>query len=123
MTRLFLAVLLLMTALALVPSEAAAQPKKKAEFEAWVKQTRDLPAEQRAQAVIVKLVEHNPGFTAPRADVKLSMGKVTELSLANEYIVDIEPIRALPDLRKFTCAGGIAGIEGLDSCGHLQQPG
>src|SRR5262245_45686018 len=94
--------------LVLSPGPAAAQTNKNDDFATWLKKTKTLPAEDRAVAVIAKLVERNPGLTP--ADVKhvIADGELVELTFPTRYVSDISPLRAATELRKIH-AGGDSG--------------
>src|SRR5262249_41832818 len=78
---------------------AAAQPKKKDDLDAWVKQVKGLPAEERLQATLAKLAERNPGFTAKEVHPTVEGGDVTVFHTNSLYLEDLVPFRALPELR------------------------
>jgi formylglycine-generating enzyme required for sulfatase activity/serine/threonine protein kinase/Leucine-rich repeat (LRR) protein len=82
-------------------------------FQAWVKATQALPAEQQIEAISKKLMELNPGFDGkmmglwPSQTPKIEGGVVTEIRIGTEMITDISPVRALVGLKGLTCGGGL----------------
>jgi Leucine-rich repeat (LRR) protein len=80
-------------------------------FQAWVKATQALPAEQQIEAVSKKLIELNPDFDgvltgmSGKGSPKVEGGVVTELGLAAEQVTDLSPVRALPGLKTLNCSG------------------
>src|SRR5688500_13658850 len=103
---------------------ADAQPKKKDDLEPWLKQTKTLPAEERIKAALEKLAERNPGFPVEAATFKVIDGKVDELAVPGDYIADLSPLRALPELRKLNAGareGGKGKIKDLVPLKDLRQ--
>ncbi|HEX4130053.1 MAG TPA: protein kinase [Pirellulales bacterium] len=87
-------------------------------FEAWVKATQALPAEQQLEAVSKKLMELNPGFDGKLgSDVagqgttnpsvtgqpKIEKGGVIEVALLSDTISDISPVRGFAGLKRLVC--------------------
>ncbi|HEX4132873.1 MAG TPA: protein kinase [Pirellulales bacterium] len=82
------------------------------EFEAWVKATQALPAEQQVEAVAKKLMELNPGFDGKVTGVdengmpKIEKGVVTQFRFIVTDVTDISPVRAMAGLKVLRCVGG-----------------
>jgi Leucine-rich repeat (LRR) protein len=74
----------------------------------WVKRVASMPAEAQVQAVIDRLQELNPGFDRQTTH-KVEDDVVTGLEFAADQVSDISPVRALTQLREFTCAGSAPG--------------
>jgi hypothetical protein len=97
------------------PAKAAAtqpnQPWNTPAFQAWVKATQALPAEQQIEAVSKKLIELNPGFDGKvtgadgKGTPKIDQGVVTEIGILNNRVTDISPVRAFVELNVLRCAG------------------
>jgi serine/threonine protein kinase/Leucine-rich repeat (LRR) protein len=78
------------------------------EFEAWVKRTAALPAEEQVQAVSDKLKALNPGFGGP-VTPRIDQGAVVRLKFPADPITDLSPIRALPALQRLSCPASAPG--------------
>ncbi len=98
------------------------QPWNTPAFQAWVKATQALPAEQQVEAVSKKLMELNPGFDGKlmayaggqTAKPKIKNGVVTELALRSKELADLSPLRALVGLRMLrTNCGSIVDLSPL----------
>ena len=91
------------------------QPWNTPAFQAWMKATQVLPAEQQIEAVSKKLMELNPGFdgkvtaTDGNGAPKMVNGVVTELRFSTDNVTDISPVRALTGLKYFGCPGTTGG--------------
>jgi serine/threonine protein kinase/Leucine-rich repeat (LRR) protein len=87
-------------------------------FQAWIKATQALPAEQQIEAVRKKLMELNPGFDGKvfdgsgKSTPKIENGVVTELNFSANDVTDISPVRALMGLKTLGC-NGTGGAKGL----------
>jgi Leucine-rich repeat (LRR) protein len=87
-------------------------------FQAWLKATQALPADQQLEAVSKKLMELNPGFDGklmgyrgPAGDAgseapKVEKGVVTYMGLITDQVSDVSPLRALRGLQGLNCSGG-----------------
>jgi serine/threonine protein kinase len=73
-------------------------------LEAWAREVAALPADRQPDAVAAKLRELNPGFDGT-VQHKVEDGAVTELRLVVDNVTDLEPLRALPALKRLTVAG------------------
>ncbi len=80
-------------------------------FQAWVKATQALPAEQQIEAITKKLMELNPGFDGKVAGAdgngtpKIENGVVTEICIVTDNVTDVSPVRALAGLKVLNCRG------------------
>jgi serine/threonine-protein kinase len=80
-------------------------------FQAWVKATQALSAEQQIEAVSKKLVELNPGFDGKLAgyDIKgspkIENGVVSELGFTSNDVMDISPVTVFVGLKSLNCSG------------------
>jgi Leucine-rich repeat (LRR) protein len=91
-------------------------PWNSPEFQAWMKATQALPAEQQIKAVSKKLMESNPGFDGKLTNIhesgppNVEKGVVTELRFHSLHVTDISPLRAFSKLNALLCyPGGNAG--------------
>jgi Leucine-rich repeat (LRR) protein len=84
--------------------EAGGPPSNPGEEE-WVKEVEALPLEQRARAVVRRLMDLNPGFSASDASWELEEERLNALSVRAARVADISPLRALKGLRKLTLDG------------------
>jgi len=75
-----------------------------AAFLEWIEDTKKLPAEKQVEAVAQKLVELNPGFDG-KVKHTIEKGTVHDLAFNTDNVADLEPLRALPQLRRLFCAG------------------
>jgi serine/threonine protein kinase/Leucine-rich repeat (LRR) protein len=73
-------------------------------FQRWMKTVAALPAEKQVEAVVKKLQELNPGFDGQQTH-QIEAGVLTELKLLSNSITDISPVKALSNLRSFSCEG------------------
>jgi len=84
-------------------------------FQAWVKATQALPAEQQIEAVSKKLVELNPGFDGKltgwdqKRTPTIEQGAVIKMGLITDHVTDISPVRALVGLKVLKCDGSAVG--------------
>ena len=82
-------------------------------FQAWIKATQALPAEQRIEAVSKKLMELNPGFDgkvrgwAGHDTPRIENGVVTGLGISTQNVTDISPVRTLSALTGLRFDSGI----------------
>jgi serine/threonine protein kinase/HEAT repeat protein len=67
--------------------------------EKWIQEVAGLPAEAQVKAVSAKLKELNPGFDGNLRPV-IDKGAVVELAFPTDVVVDISPLRALPELQR-----------------------
>jgi serine/threonine protein kinase len=72
------------------------------EFSEWSDQVAKMPAEQQVAAVTKKLQDLNPGFDGHEIH-NIEDSEVTGLALAADHLLDVSPVRALKNLRSFTC--------------------
>ncbi|HWA98804.1 MAG TPA: protein kinase [Pirellulales bacterium] len=81
------------------------------QFEAWVKATQALPAQQQIDAVLKKLMELNPGFdgTTAQTKPKIENGVVTVFTFYSDEVTDLSPVRALTGLQNLYCPGSALG--------------
>ena len=78
--------------------------------EAWIKAIAALPADRQVQAVMAKMKELNPGFCGAETHYLDNAGNVTNLDFLSDKVMDISPLRALPDLQFLGCHGlGLRG--------------
>jgi hypothetical protein len=77
----------------------------RAELMDWIAQTRALPVEQQVEAFKVQMKQHNPDLDVARVGVGVAGGRVTSLTLPASSVMDLSPLRALPDLRFLHCMG------------------
>jgi serine/threonine protein kinase len=106
---------------AVVPAVAGGKPWESPAFQRWMKDVAAMPALKQVEAVSKKLMELNPGF-----DGKISNpgdgsgppvvqdGNVVELEILTDKVVDLSPIRALPELRQLQCDSGQKTGQRLD---------
>ncbi|MFO1041967.1 MAG: protein kinase [Planctomycetaceae bacterium] len=85
------------------PVEVNGTPQS-AEFQKWLHQVANLPANQQLEAVIEKLRELNPEFDGKHTH-KIERGQVVFLEFLADRVVDISPIRALKGLERLECHG------------------
>jgi Leucine-rich repeat (LRR) protein len=83
------------------------------EFDQWVKDVSELPAEKQLEEVSKKLVELNPGFDGkltglPGAPV-IEKGVVTSVLFSTKNVVDISPVRAFVGLKQLIAEALNAG--------------
>jgi serine/threonine protein kinase/Leucine-rich repeat (LRR) protein len=80
-------------------------------FQAWVKATQALPAEQQIEAVSKKLMELNPGFDGRmtgangKGTPRIFNGVVNDMAIITDNVKDISPVRALAELKILICTG------------------
>ena len=76
-------------------------------FDDWVKQVRQMPAQEQIEAVRKKLMELNPDF-----DGKLTPGfedgRVTSVQFLTDHVTDLSPVKAFGGLRSLSCIGSDA---------------
>ena len=77
-------------------------------FDAWVKQTAALSAEEQVKAVAKKLVELNPGFDG-KVTPTIDGGTVTGLKFVTDQVTDISPVRVLENLSVLEIPGSALG--------------
>jgi Leucine-rich repeat (LRR) protein len=70
----------------------------------WIEDTKKLPPEKQVEAVARKLVGLNPGFDG-KVTHTIEKGAIHDLAFNTDNIADLEPLRALPQLRRLFCAG------------------
>ena len=75
-----------------------------ADLAQWMKQVASRSADGQVVEVVKKLRELNPEFDGEFSH-KVEKGAVTELGIQNVHIIDISPIRALPELKSLRLAG------------------
>ena len=78
-------------------------------FQAWLKATQALPAEQQIEAVSKKLMELNPGFDGKVSSWKDTSGAVGRVYLVTDDVADLAPLRAFTALKIFHCSGSGIG--------------
>ncbi|HEV3258850.1 MAG TPA: serine/threonine-protein kinase [Gemmataceae bacterium] len=93
---------------------------------AWIKHVATLGAGEQVKTVVKKLRELNPGFDG-QVHYQIKNGAVWELSLCTDHVENIDPVRALPRLRRLECKGTfpgyvtrkgkLASLEGLKGLG------
>ena len=85
-------------------------PKEKASFKTWLdRMASESDADKKLTAVVKKLKEYNPLYNEIVSGHKIEDGKITELNLPTFYISNVEPLRALPDLKKLTLTEDVMG--------------
>ncbi|HEX4130375.1 MAG TPA: LamG-like jellyroll fold domain-containing protein [Pirellulales bacterium] len=106
-----------------VPSPQPLAPHwQSPEFQAWVKATQALPAEQQVEAVAKKLMELNPGFDGKVAGTlgdrtpKIENGVVISLAFSVDKIADVSPVRALVGLKTLGCQGSKSPLTPVTLC-------
>jgi serine/threonine protein kinase len=88
------------------PKQAASPSAEKLlSQEAWLKRVISLPAEARVQAVSDRLRQVNPGFDGIVWWWKGANGEVKAVRLSADQITDLNPLKALPDLKEIRCTG------------------
>jgi Leucine-rich repeat (LRR) protein len=94
----------------------------RAAFMEWVAKTRLLPAGKQVEAVKARLKQHNPDLDVGGVEFGVLDDRVTSLTLPAAGVVDLAPVRALPDLRSLRCAAA-ADLRGklsdLTPLGHV----
>lgn len=98
----------LMRGSAPAPREIASPPPGPV-GDAWLEYVRGLTAEQQAAAVLAKLDELNSGFSGKVEYFHVDNGVVDELRFRTDGVVDVTPLRALPNLRRLDCRGSLPG--------------
>ncbi len=87
-----------------VVEQTSHKEKPTSAFEEWVQQVAALPAERQIKEVAAMLKKRNPGFdgtVTPTIKGDIVIG----LELHSSHVLDLRPIRALPHLQTFNCAG------------------
>ncbi|MBC7822042.1 MAG: SUMF1/EgtB/PvdO family nonheme iron enzyme, partial [Planctomycetaceae bacterium] len=87
---------------------AIAERKTSPEFQQWMKDVAAQPADKQVDAVAKKLQELNPDFDG-KVTHTIKNGEVFELSLFVEHVSDISPVRALTQLKGFSCNSSSRG--------------
>ncbi|MBI5683891.1 MAG: protein kinase [Verrucomicrobia bacterium] len=82
----------------------AATAKPQPADDAFIRFVAVLPPEKQVARVMEKLKQLNPTFDG-RETHAIEGSHVTELSFSSAGVTDISPLRALPRLRRLTCAG------------------
>ena len=72
--------------------------------DAFIKEVAALPAEEQVKRVVRRLKELNSNFDGTETH-RVENGGVIELQLSADSLLDISPVRALKQLRKFYCSG------------------
>jgi len=91
--------------------QTGAMPRGPA-LEVWADQVAGLPAEKQVQAVAAKLKELNPGFDSTVIPT-LDGGEVVGLQFFTDKVTNLEPVRAIPRLRRLVCRGTGPGASRL----------
>lgn len=89
------------------------------DFKQWVQSVATLPAEEQVKAVAQKLVDLNPGFDG-QIDPGIENGILTGLRLRADAVTDISPVKALVNLKAFSCGGSAPGASSLSDLRPLQ---
>jgi serine/threonine protein kinase/Leucine-rich repeat (LRR) protein len=84
-----------------VPDPAAAARAAAAE---WERRVAPLSPDEQAQAVATRLKELNLGFDGVIKH-QVTDGAVTQVEFSSEYVSDLSPLRALPNLKNLNCNG------------------
>jgi serine/threonine protein kinase len=72
--------------------------------ESWFASVAKLPAKEQVAAVAEKLFELNPGFNGDVKEI-IEEGQVIEFEVVTDHITNIQPVRALTNLRTLRCYG------------------
>jgi serine/threonine protein kinase len=91
----------------------------KSELREWMARVAGLPADKQVEAVVERLKQRNPGFVG-RVKSATRDGKVVRLELRSDHVVDLSPLRALPDLEWLACSGSGPGTGRLQDLTPLQ---
>jgi Leucine-rich repeat (LRR) protein len=84
---------------------AQSQMWRTPEFEAWVKVTQALPAEEQVKAVVAKLVELNPGYDGGYSR-SVADNAIDGFQINNaQPVTNLAPLQGFPQLRRLTCFG------------------
>jgi serine/threonine protein kinase/Leucine-rich repeat (LRR) protein len=77
---------------------------RRAAFDAWCREVAALKPVEQIKTVHARLKEANGG--APKVlPFQVEQNKVTQVSFHDDNVLDLAPLRALPDLRSLTCYG------------------
>lgn len=79
------------------------------EFDAWVNEVSQLPADQQLAAVSLKLQELNPGFDGTMRHQLNGDRQVVYVFLFVDHVTDLSPIRAFQHLFAVGCPGSQIG--------------
>jgi serine/threonine protein kinase/Leucine-rich repeat (LRR) protein len=85
---------------------------QQAAFDAWLRETAALPAEERVQAVDAELRKRNPGFDGLIGH-RIENDAVTVLGFFGDRVTDISPVRALPELKILHCQGSNGAVPAM----------
>ena len=77
-------------------------------FADYLERVARLQAKEQVEAVAARLKELNRGFNG-KVDRTINQGSVTALTFATDNVTDLSPVRALPGLKKLSCAGSAPG--------------
>ncbi|MFO0807923.1 MAG: protein kinase [Gemmataceae bacterium] len=72
-------------------------------FDDWLKTTKALPADKRADAVLAKMKELNSGFEGWSKPPEVRQGVVAKLTFKSNRVADLTPLMALSGLSDLTC--------------------
>jgi serine/threonine-protein kinase len=89
-------------------------------FDEWLYHVSELPADQQIKEVVNMLKNRNPGFdgtVTPTIRGSILQG----LEFHNEHILDLRPLRALPQLQTLNCSGSRENPEKLSSLAALKD--
>lgn len=89
------------------------------DFEAWMKTVAALSPQKQAEAVAIRLRDHNPGFDG-KFTRKIEASTVKEFSIVTDHVKDIAPVRALAHLDRLDCPGTFAGNRALEDLTPLR---
>jgi serine/threonine protein kinase/WD40 repeat protein len=106
------------------PNPAA--PKPAPTFDDWLRVTKALPGPQRAEAVLAKMKEKNPGFEGWLRPPTVSSDVVTKLTFHTDKVFDLTPLRALTGLMDLECNASDMGkrlgrVTDLTPLGDLRE--
>jgi serine/threonine protein kinase len=104
-----------------VVEQTSPKEKPPPTFDEWVQQTSELPADRQIKEVVAMLKKRNPGFdgtVTPTIKGNLVIG----MEFHSEHVLDLRPLRGLPQLQSLVCPGAqdnpgklssLAGLKGM----------
>jgi len=97
-----------------VPDRPAMKPEP-----AWLAEVKGLESEPLAAAVVARLAELNPDFDGAATPL-IEGGEVTGLRFLTDAVIDISPLKALPNLVELSAEGSLVGEGRLEDLEPLR---
>ncbi|MDB5336111.1 MAG: pknB 22 [Planctomycetaceae bacterium] len=89
-------------------------------FQKWLQEASNLPPQLQVEAVSKKLVELNPGFDG-KLKPQIGSGVVIAITLSNEKVADLSPLRVFSKMTALTCDGNAGGVSALQDLSPLRD--